>query len=301
MAQYDYQSILDYAEALKRVSLAAQNEVNTFFDTLDLTNPAAARDSLLEFVAAVVAKYSPVAGQLALERFELLRTEQFEPGWDGVVVDPPLPAEAQAPVRAAADGLFLPTLAAEAQAAAEHPITNTPETTRSAALGVTDQLITNQARKTTLANAIADNERSHSRRVKFARIPTGPTTCAWCSMLAGLGWHYRSTAAALAASHNHCDCVVEPSWEAVPDIPGYDSEQYVSLYRDARAAVNPADVRSAWQDLSAEERANFVRHQGSYYADGTFRYAKRDQTGSIANFEMKQLLAEMRRQNPGLH
>jgi hypothetical protein len=43
------------------------------------------------------------------------------------------------------------------------------------------------------------------RRPKFARVPTGAETCAWCISTAGLGFHYISEE---TASHTHSNCVV---------------------------------------------------------------------------------------------
>lgn len=43
------------------------------------------------------------------------------------------------------------------------------------------------------------------RHPKFARVPTGAETCAWCISMAGLGFHYMSEE---TASHTHSNCVV---------------------------------------------------------------------------------------------
>lgn len=44
------------------------------------------------------------------------------------------------------------------------------------------------------------------RKPKYARVPSGAETCAWCWSLAGLGFQYKS---AESASHSHANCVVE--------------------------------------------------------------------------------------------
>lgn len=43
------------------------------------------------------------------------------------------------------------------------------------------------------------------RGPRFARVPTGTETCAWCVMMAGLGFHYLTEE---TASHTHSNCVV---------------------------------------------------------------------------------------------
>ena len=44
------------------------------------------------------------------------------------------------------------------------------------------------------------------RKPKYARVPSGAETCAWCWSLAGLGFQYKS---AESASHSHPNCVVD--------------------------------------------------------------------------------------------
>lgn len=56
------------------------------------------------------------------------------------------------------------------------------------------------------ANMAARNcGKQDKRRPKFARVPTGAETCAWCISTAGLGFHYMTEE---TASHTHSNCVV---------------------------------------------------------------------------------------------
>lgn len=63
--------------------------------------------------------------------------------------------------------------------------------------------------------------------VRYARVPTGRETCAFCLMLAGRGYVYSS---AELASHSHagCDCVVVPVSKG--GIGGYDYGPYSEMY-----------------------------------------------------------------------
>ena len=70
------------------------------------------------------------------------------------------------------------------------------------------------------------------QRVKWARVPTGLETCAFCFMLASRGFAYLSEKSAAEGHHGYhdnCDCVVVPGFEG-PDgnprvkIDGYDPE-----------------------------------------------------------------------------
>lgn len=75
---------------------------------------------------------------------------------------------------------------------------------------------------------------------KYARVPSGAETCAWCYALAGLGFQYKS---AESASHSHanCDCVVVPSWGG-SGVEGYDPEYYANMFRDARIDLRSGNV-----------------------------------------------------------
>ena len=87
------------------------------------------------------------------------------------------------------------------------------------------------------------NGKLDRRNVRFARVPTGAETCAWCLMTAGLGFWYMTEE---AASHTHrsCDCMIVPSFEGIGDvrIDGYDSTVYRDMWRDANAALRNGDV-----------------------------------------------------------
>lgn len=313
----DYASVQQYAKTLAYTSQAAQSQINDFFSTLDLSQPEAVRDALLKFVPAVVQKYGTVAGQLACERYEALRTEQVGEGYSAISSNLPTDEEVSSIVRSQADQLW-----------SDDP---------SKMLGITnataDRLIVQQARNTTMANV--DNENAGGRRrVKYARIPTGHTTCAWCIMLSGLGWQYRSSSTAASSGHAHCDCVIEPSWEERPHVAGYtdgDFEGYDKMYTSAKDNLPDSQTRAEWAAMSEEEKSGYVHTRGIYHYDGlqkaqwlsmdasgkhgyvsgresrsvpesqTIRHATTDTASSYANYRMKRLLSQMRYENTGLH
>ena len=105
------------------------------------------------------------------------------------------------------------------------------------------------------------------RKPKYARVPSGAETCAWCWSLAGLGFQYKS---AESASHSHsgCDCVITPSW-GDSGVEGYDSEYYANLFRDARSWLNSAEA--------PEELKRRVYETALAHTDGSYQ--------SIRNFE----------------
>lgn len=81
----------------------------------------------------------------------------------------------------------------------------------------------------------------------YARVPVGET-CAWCLMLASLGYFYRSEKTALYKNgiepdtyHEHCDCIAVP-YNEPGQIEGYDDyNMYFDMYADARDAYYGRD------------------------------------------------------------
>lgn len=69
-------------------------------------------------------------------------------------------------------------------------------------------------------NTVRNCDASH---VRYARIPTGSETCAWCFMLASRGFVYHSEQSAEHGKHVGCDCIVMPGRKDT-EIEGYDQQ-----------------------------------------------------------------------------
>lgn len=78
----------------------------------------------------------------------------------------------------------------------------------------------------------AENAARDPLRPRYARVPTGAETCAFCLMLASRGFVYTS---AEAASHAHpsCDCRVIPGFPGM-EVEGYDPDALYSDYLDGK-------------------------------------------------------------------
>lgn len=76
---------------------------------------------------------------------------------------------------------------------------------------------------------------------RYARVPSGLETCAYCYAIAGLGFQYRSAESAKRHSHANCDCAIVPSWGG-SYVEGYDSEVYADMFRNARSWLNSSDA-----------------------------------------------------------
>lgn len=82
---------------------------------------------------------------------------------------------------------------------------------------------------------IAGSVRRDPAKPRFARVPSGASTCAFCLVLASRGAIYlsRDTAGGAHEYHDDCDCQPTPVYSALPG--GYEPDVLYEQYRDARA------------------------------------------------------------------
>lgn len=88
-------------------------------------------------------------------------------------------------------------------------------------------LARDSARRCVNGTVMANVERDSEKGARFARVPVGTTTCAFCLMLASRGAVYSSRRSAGDGNrfHRNCDCKVVPSWDNNPDailVEGFD-------------------------------------------------------------------------------
>lgn len=99
---------------------------------------------------------------------------------------------------------------------------------------------------------IAENCKRDPKKPRYALVPQGKT-CAFCTMLAGRGFVYKSEKTA-HKMHNHCDCVACPEWDANPNkIRGYDPDALSDEWDKAKKIVwekNKAEARKNGKDAS---------------------------------------------------
>lgn len=106
------------------------------------------------------------------------------------------------------------------------------------------------------------------RDVRYARVPVGAETCAWCLMTAGLGFWYMSEEAA-SHSHRGCDCAIIPSiGRGEVHIKGYDSTVYRDMWREANKLRANGDLPQEMLDHIAGVHALRDR-EGRAYRDDT--------------------------------
>lgn len=99
---------------------------------------------------------------------------------------------------------------------------------------------------------IAENCKRDPKKPRYALVPQGKT-CAFCTMLAGRGFVYKSEKTA-HKMHNHCDCVACPEWDANPNkIRGYNPDALSDEWDKAKKIVwekNKAEARKHGKDAN---------------------------------------------------
>jgi hypothetical protein len=92
------------------------------------------------------------------------------------------------------------------------------------------------------------NLRTDPTRPRWARVPRGAVTCAFCLMLASRGFAYLSdeSAGLHNSFHTHCDCDIVPSW-GKQTLAGYDQNLYANMWR--RATSGNTNYRKGLEQL----------------------------------------------------
>ena len=139
-------------------------------------------------------------------------------------------------------------------------------------------VVSASARNTTLRNIRRD-----PRKPRWARVPQGETTCAFCVMLASRGFAYwtKGTAGTDFASlgsrfHKDCDCKVVPEW-AAGEVPDYDPRKFLELYVRGRkvaehmgeGSVTPNLILSAMKLVDPKAYSDSEHKDWSVSGDGT--------------------------------
>lgn len=195
----------------------ARRDLKQFWEALNLSgNPVAVRNALLDFFPELIAVYGDVAALLGADWFDELRNAPPSASSFRAVMGRNVNVEqAVASVRWAIGPLF-----------GKDP---NPLSALKQLDGVAQKLVLQPGRDTVFESALKDPS-----NVRFARIPSGFTTCTWCTMLASRGFVYRSAEDAGQSNqwHGNCDCVITPG-RGPDDFPeGHDVREYKRLYRE---------------------------------------------------------------------
>lgn len=187
----------EFRRALNSLSGRAWSDFAPLWERIKYRDFAEIRRVLADVWPDMVAEYGEMSATMAADLFE-----DWVPGATASMVRPVDEALAMSRVRWAIG---------TAQAAGN---LNT----------LLDELVKQPARSTMARSAQAND-------VRWARVPTGAETCAFCLMLASRGFVYGSaeTAGEMRKFHGHCDCVA-----VAGDSPeGYDPDALYEVYASA--------------------------------------------------------------------
>lgn len=193
----------------------AERRLRKFWNSLDLTDGVATRESLERFWPLFLSKYGDVAATLAADRFEELT------GLRATMVRPVDVERANARMRWAVDPLFT----GEGDAYGRMAL-------------LSDELVKQPGRSTMIRS-------SSENGIQYARVTSGDA-CTFCVMLASRGAVYASEYAAnqLGDYHGACNCSVEPVANA-QDMDrltegGYDPDALREQWQEQVAAADAA-------------------------------------------------------------
>lgn len=212
-------------EANQALAKLAQRDLMAFWYGLGTDDPFKLKVALMEFMPDLIATYGSAAAGLAADRYDELRADSVASGSFRAVMADPVPDDE---IRAAAGWALGPAFAAKQDLAASLTMVT----------DVSQKLVRQQARET-----VAESVKRDPADVAYARVPVGPTTCAFCLVLAANGAVYGSKRAAGGVDgseyHTKCNCEAEPVWsgddmDRLKEQSGYDPDALYASYADAR-------------------------------------------------------------------
>lgn len=191
-----------------------RSDLNDLFRSLPLGSPEGARDLLLEVVPLLVEQYGNVAGAASAEWFEDLRSKAVPGTSKTVVARMDNLAEVSGSVRYAAGHLF----------------TDNPDKTLALLSGAVQRHVLYGSRETIRRNVGQDRSKP-----RWARVPSGSHTCAFCMVVASRGFAYHTRESAgggfMNSYHDDCDCMIVPEWDSMEaHIEGYDPDKWYEMY-----------------------------------------------------------------------
>lgn len=232
------EEIARLGSARRRIVELVQGQLAGFFAALPLSNPERSRNALLEYLPLLVDQFGPIAEQVALEWYEGVRANGYTP----------ISSPNKVP-RAAIE--------AKVRYQAGHLFGGDPAATLAGLSASLAKYVSQPGR-----DAIAFN--AEREGIRYARVPRGEKTCAFCLMLASRSdeWLYVSKATAnfnlRTGEKFHggkCDCEVIPveSEDDFPD-PHARREMY-EMYKSAWSAAG--GVASRADDVTWHMRRMF--------------------------------------------
>ena len=222
---------------LRRIAV---RDAQRLWRSLDLTDALGVREALEDLLPDLVAVYGEVAATAAADHFDGLREGAGVRGRFSAVMADPVPADA---VRANARWSIGPLFSASPD----------PDAAFGRLAKEVDRMALQPGRDT-----ISQSVKADPSKPKWARVPSGPETCAFCLVMASRGAVYVSdkTAGGMYGWHSACDCTATPIWDgqAYPD--AYEPDALYEVYADARASSGSGDLKTILSKLRETQGLN---------------------------------------------
>lgn len=203
------------------VSLAQRDALRIWRLTAGLS-PAERVAALRDTIPSLIAGYGSAVATVTADWYDDLRASSDAVGTFQAVIADEIPAEkVQADIGWAATPMF------------QDDVTDADKAVPGRLAGILQRRALEAGRSTIAFSVTSDPD----PRTRWARVPSGATTCAFCLMTASRGAVYRSAENAGAGRkfHRFCDCVPTPVWTRA-DLP-YDAGSLYERYEAARQAT----------------------------------------------------------------
>lgn len=268
-----------YAAMVDAQADSALARIRQFAGALDWGTTRAqradARDMLRDFAYDVVTSYGDNAAAIAANYYDSLAALAGR--------DLPNAIMADSPQRAAVDG------------AVDWSTKSVWDSDAEGAMAAVDAAMVG----TTVANVVASRVHSMANAtmynnamrdgVRYARVPTSATPCAFCLMLASRGFEYLSEDTALYAHHmgryhDDCRCKAVASFDD-EGLEGYQdsADAYYGQWKAASDSLPDKVTREAWKAMGKAEQAKWTRQDHPTW-------------NGYANYRTHMLLARLREQ-----
>ena len=258
----------NFTRLLNGISEDAKRRMTQALQRITLDDIAVAREEIIAAMNAILGPYCKNAAALSATFYDGLR-ELFgiSDGFTAEAISSHDPKATEGAVRS-----FM-----------RFAVDDNAQALSNALLGRIDYELKKTANECVEQNAIRD-----PKKPKWARIPTGAETCAFCIMLASRGFDYNSKETASHA-HANCDCRIVPSWDKDPRVENYGErlDEYRQKYERAdelRRGDMPEELRERIEAAKAEHNERY-------------RNGQEDAPWSSRN----EITMIMRYQNPGMH
>lgn len=230
--------------ANRRIVEMARRDLERLWRSLEGLDPESRLASLLDYVPALVREYGNLAGVASAQWYEELRARSVADGGFRALTGPTANPDA---------------VAGSVRYAGRHLFDEDPTGILAALSGSLQRHIMYSSRET-----VARNVRRDPAKPRYARVPSGARTCAWCEMLASRGWVFVSEARAGGDEdwHDKCDCQIIPEWDAQnAHIEGYDPDAMYERYQEAVkvAGGDQKDIVAALRRLYPDQYTDGVQ------------------------------------------